>query len=90
MKPKSSEGKGIKPCPFCGGKAEIFEFTEAIPYETGYYYAGEHIFCKCGATFKEYADEDFSIKSINMTNEEEDEYKQTLRDKLVISWNKRI
>lgn len=80
----------IKKCPFCGGKAELFEFKESKPYESGYYYSGEHIFCKCGAEFKEYADEDFAIKSIDMTNEEETEYKNQLRDILIKKWNKRL
>jgi len=82
--------KKIKPCPFCGGKAQLSEFKEAIPYETGYYYAGEKIYCKCGANFKKYADDDFNIKSTTMSEDEENKYKNSLREKLINSWNKRL
>jgi Lar family restriction alleviation protein len=55
----SKDALKLKPCPFCGGEAQLDEIQEAAEYSPGIYYCGYAVCCmNCIARVSAYEDYD--------------------------------
>lgn len=58
----------LKPCPFCGGKAEIFRWQAHINDE----YHSDLVFTNCAAGFHDVSSEEAAFKAWNRRADDEE------------------
>ena len=81
----------VKPCPFCGGRAEIDRFEEAETYEPNYYYQGERLRCLgCGIMVTARKNDFVTEETPYYDVEYSKEIMTQMRKTLIKKWNKRV